>query len=87
MNRANKKLDSGNLAFVLKQIVDMIVDNPCTVGVVEKTSALMFEIAVDELEYGKVIGKGGQNAKALITVINAISGSYDRRLLVAIKMR
>jgi uncharacterized protein len=57
----------------IEYLVKHLVDKPEEVNVteVEKESVTIYELRVGEGDLGKVIGKGGQNARALRTLLNA----------------
>jgi hypothetical protein len=44
----------------------------------------VLELAVDEDDYGHVIGRGGRTAQALRTVVKAVGSRHDKRVLVDI---
>jgi len=57
----------------IEYLVKHLVDKPEEVNVteLEKESVTIYELRVGEGDLGKVIGKGGQNARALRTLLNA----------------
>ena len=65
---------------LLLHIVRAMVDRPEVVHVSEVAGDQMtvYELDVAKEDLGKVIGKQGQNAKAIRTILNAAS-SRDRR--------
>lgn len=65
---------------LILQIVRAMVDRPEDVSVSEVAGDQMtvYELNVAKEDLGKVIGKQGQNAKAIRTILNAAS-SRDRR--------
>ena len=50
----------------------------------EDDGTLVYELAVAESDYGKVIGRGGRTADALRTVVKAAAAPLKRRVLVEI---
>jgi uncharacterized protein len=63
------------------------VDEPDKVRVEqveEDDGTIVFELAVADDDYGKVIGKGGRTANALRTVVKAAAARKGRRVLVDI---
>jgi predicted RNA-binding protein YlqC (UPF0109 family) len=63
------------------------VDEPEKVQVEEveeDDGTIVFELAVADDDYGKVIGKGGRTANALRTVVKAAAARNGRRVLVDI---
>ena len=70
---------------LILRIVSAMVDRPEEVWVSEIVGDQMtvFELDVAKEDLGKVIGKQGQNAKAIRTILNAAS-SRDRRRSVLV---
>ena len=64
----------------IEYLVKHLVDKPEEVNVteVEKESVTIYELRVGEEDLGKVIGKGGQNARALRTLLNAATKKMGR---------
>ena len=69
---------------LLEYLAKALVDKPDKVRVesFEDDGALVLELAVDEDDYGQVIGRGGRTASALRTVVKAAGSRQDRRVLV-----
>jgi len=67
-------------------IVRAMVDHPDSVSVSEINGDQMtvFELNVAQQDLGKVIGKQGQNAKAIRTILNAASSRERRRSVLEI---
>jgi predicted RNA-binding protein YlqC (UPF0109 family) len=67
-------------------IVRAMVDHPERVSVSEINGDRMtvFELNVAKEDLGKVIGKQGQNAKAIRTILNAASSRERRRSVLEI---
>jgi predicted RNA-binding protein YlqC (UPF0109 family) len=65
----------------LENIIKPIVDKPDKVEITEikGESVCIFELRVDSEDFGKVIGKHGQNAKAIRTILSAVSGKGGKR--------
>ena len=73
------------LAEALEHLVRGVVDNPDEVSVRDKQlrRGSLLEVRVHPDDLGKVIGRGGRTARALRTVVNALSdGKYVRIDLV-----
>ena len=71
---------------LLEYLAKALVDKPDKVRVesFDDDGALVLELAVDEDDYGHVIGRGGRTASALRTVVKAAGSRQDRRVLVDI---
>lgn len=71
---------------LLEYLAKALVDKPEAVEVkaYDDDGALVLELAVDEDDYGHVIGRGGRTASALRTVVKAAGSRQDRRVLVDI---
>jgi len=72
---------------LLEYLAKALVDHPEKVKVEEfeeDNGSLVLELAVDEDDYGHVIGRGGRTAQALRTVVKAAGARHDRRVLVDI---
>jgi predicted RNA-binding protein YlqC (UPF0109 family) len=71
---------------LLEYLAKALVDKPDQVKVEEfdDDGALVLELAVDDDDYGHVIGRGGRTASALRTVVKAAGARQDRRVLVDI---
>jgi predicted RNA-binding protein YlqC (UPF0109 family) len=76
--------------MIEKDIVEMLakslVANPdeVNVQVVEGEKSTILELKVGAGDVGKVIGKGGVIAKAIRTLINAVSVKNGRRVILEI---
>jgi uncharacterized protein len=72
---------------LLEYLAKALVDHPEKVKVEEfeeESGALVLELAVDEDDYGHVIGRGGRTAQALRTVVKAAGARQDKRVLIDI---
>ncbi len=73
-----------------KELVEFIarslVDNPdkVTVKMVESEKSTILELSVDESDIGKIIGKQGRIAKAIRTILSAVSNKSHKRVLLDI---
>jgi predicted RNA-binding protein YlqC (UPF0109 family) len=67
-------------------IVKNLVDKPDEVKVNEIAGehTVIFELSVGRGDLGKVIGRGGQNARSLRTLIGAISAKQGKRSFLEI---
>jgi predicted RNA-binding protein YlqC (UPF0109 family) len=70
----------------LENIIKPIVDNPDQVRITEVNgeSVCIFELKVDKSDYGKVIGKHGQNAHSLRILLNAAAAKIHKRVILEI---
>ena len=74
----------------MKQLVQFIaealVDQPDDVEVnaVEGESSVILELKVARNDIGKVIGKGGQTAKAIRKILSAVSNKLKKKSLLQI---
>jgi uncharacterized protein len=65
----------------VETIIKALVDNPEAVVLkeIEGERTTVYEVRVGPGDMGKVIGKGGQTAKAIRTIIMAISAKKGKR--------
>ncbi len=70
----------------IEMIVRALVDNPDEVRLTEVQGAktAVYELRVGPGDLGKVIGKKGQTAKAIRTLIAAISAKKGKRAVLEI---
>jgi len=72
---------------LLEYLAQALVDKPDKVRVEEfeeDDGTLVFELSVDDEDYGRVIGRGGRTAQALRTVVKAAAVKDNRRVLLDI---
>jgi len=71
---------------LLVNIVRALVDYPDEVDIreVEGSRTTVYELRVGEGDLGKVIGKGGQTAKAIRTLLAAASARQGKRAVLEI---
>ena len=71
---------------LIRFVVKGMVDHPDDVHVdlVEERNANVYELEVGDEDLGKVIGRGGQTARAIRTLVNAVAPRSRRRTLVEI---
>jgi predicted RNA-binding protein YlqC (UPF0109 family) len=79
--RENKALQDF-IAYVAKQLVDQ----PDDVNVEEVIGNFtnIYQLKVGRGETGKIIGKHGQTAKSLRTLLTAVSAKYNQRAVLEI---
>lgn len=67
-------------------IVKSLVDNPDDVDIkeVEGSRTTVYELRVGEGDLGKVIGKQGQTAKSIRTLLAAVSARQGKRAVLEI---
>ena len=65
----------------LEHIIKQLVDNPDDVKIteIEGQAVCIYELRVNSGDYGKIIGKHGQNANAIRTILGAVSGKNGKR--------
>ncbi len=65
----------------LEDLVKPIVDKPDEVRIseVEGEAVCIYELRVGTGDYGKIIGKHGQNANAIRTILSAVSAKVGKR--------
>ncbi|MBW1752401.1 MAG: KH domain-containing protein [Deltaproteobacteria bacterium] len=71
---------------LIEFIARALVDNPEQVSVkaVEGKQTLVLELNVARTDLGKVIGKRGQTASAMRTILSAVSGKTKKRSVLEI---
>ncbi len=70
---------------LLETIIKNLVDNPDEVVISETTNAksiISYEVRVAKNDMGKVIGKQGKMAKAIRSVIKAVSAHDHQKVTV-----
>ncbi len=74
------------MKLLIEEIAKSLVDNPDDVAVaeVEGERTTVFELRVATSDLGKVIGKKGQTAKAIRTIIGALSAKEGKRAVLEI---
>lgn len=70
----------------IEQIVRALVDNPDQVDIVEVQGSrtTVYELHVAPGDLGKVIGKGGQTAKSIRTLLAAAAARKGKRAVLEI---
>jgi predicted RNA-binding protein YlqC (UPF0109 family) len=65
----------------LEKIIKPIVDKPDEVSIteIEGEAVCIYELRVGAGDYGKIIGKQGQNIKAIRTILSAVSAKVGKR--------
>jgi predicted RNA-binding protein YlqC (UPF0109 family) len=75
-----------NTKELLEYIVKMIVDRPDEVDIREIPGerVVIYEVRVSKEDVGKVIGKQGRTAKAIRTILAAVSLKRGKKVIVEI---
>jgi len=75
-----------NTKELLEYIVKMIVDRPDEVDIKEVPGerVVIYEVRVSKEDVGKVIGKQGRTAKAIRTILAAVSLKRGKKIVVEI---
>lgn len=70
----------------IEYIVKALVDSPDDVDIreVEGTRTTVYELRVAQGDLGKVIGKAGQTAKSIRTLLSAVSARQGKRSVLEI---
>lgn len=70
----------------IEYVVGALVDRPdqITVAEVEGTRTTVYELRVGEGDLGKVIGRGGQTAKAIRVLLAAVAARQGKRAMLEI---
>jgi uncharacterized protein len=70
----------------IEYIVRALVDQPdaVTVGEIEGSRTTVYELRVGQGDLGKVIGKNGQTAKSIRTLLAAASARQGKRAVLEI---
>ena len=70
----------------LEKLITSIVDKPdqIKISAIEGNTVCIYELRVGEGDYGKVIGKHGQNANAIRTLLSAVSSKDGKRVIFEI---
>lgn len=71
---------------LVEVLVKALVDNPDAVRITEVmgNNVIIIEVKVDKSDMGKVIGKHGQTASAIRTLLNATSAKLKKRAVLEI---
>ncbi|MFH1372777.1 MAG: KH domain-containing protein [bacterium] len=70
----------------IESIVRVLVDNPDQINIVEVegTRTTVYELRVAQSDLGKVIGKNGQTAKSMRTLLSAAAARQGKRAVLEI---
>ena len=72
------------LKEIIEYLVKALVDDTDSVEVreIQGEQSSVFELRVSEADMGKVIGKRGQNAEALRTILGAAAAKHRKRVFL-----
>lgn len=75
-----------DLKDLIEFVAKALVDDPENVSVtaVESETSVIIELKVSQEDVGKVIGKGGQTAKALRKILSAAATKHGKKSLLQI---
>ena len=71
-----------SVEFIAKSLVDNA--DKVDVKMLESERSTILELSVDENDIGKIIGKHGRIAKAIRTILSAVSNKSNKRVLLDI---
>ncbi len=76
-----------SIKALIEYIVTSLVEEPKTVKVREsrKENYTVMELSVSAEDLGKVIGKNGQTARAIRTLVNAAASKAGEKIIFEIK--
>ena len=71
---------------LVETIAKALVDNPSQVVVAEETEedTLVIKLTVAKEDMGRIIGKEGRTAKAIRTILNAVSTKDNKKAMLKI---
>ena len=76
-----------SIKALIEYVATALVDDPKAVKVVPsaKENYVVMELTVDAEDLGKVIGKNGQTARAIRTLVNAAASHAGEKVIFEIK--
>lgn len=76
-----------SIKALVEYVATSLVDDPKSVKVTPaaKESYVVMELTVDPEDLGKVIGKNGQTARAIRTLVNAAASHAGEKVIFEIK--
>lgn len=83
---SDEVVNEHGLKELVQYIAEALVDDPSTVEVksLESETSVILELHVSKDDVGKVIGKGGQTAKALRKILSAAATKHKKKSLLQI---
>jgi len=81
------RMKTDKIKDMVRGISEMLVDKPQAITIGEETrdDSLILVLSVDKADVGKVIGRGGQTAKALRALVNAAATRMGEKVLLEIR--
>lgn len=82
----SEEASENGLKELVQYIAEALVDDPRNVAVtsLESETSVILELRVSKEDVGKVIGKGGQTAKALRKILSAAATKHKKKSLLQI---
>lgn len=71
---------------LVETIAKALVDDPAQVNAIEETEeeTLVIKLTVAKEDMGRIIGKEGRTAKAIRTILNAVSTKDNKKAILKI---
>jgi predicted RNA-binding protein YlqC (UPF0109 family) len=84
---AMKEVNKGTIKALIEYIATSLVEESKSVKVREslKENYTVMELTVNPSDLGKVIGKNGQTARAIRTLVNAAASKAGEKIIFEIK--
>jgi predicted RNA-binding protein YlqC (UPF0109 family) len=81
------EVNKDTIRTLIEYVATALVDEPRSVKVKEaaKESYIEMELSVGADDLGKVIGKNGQTARAIRTIVNAAASKAGEKIIFEIK--
>ncbi|MCZ6766789.1 MAG: KH domain-containing protein [bacterium] len=81
------EVNKATIKNLIEYIAESLVDEQKSVKVTEsaKESYTVMELSVDSSDLGKIIGKNGQTARAIRTLVNAAASKAGDKIIFEIK--
>ena len=71
---------------VLRSLIELLADRPeaIVIDAVISGSSAVYDIHVDDVDVGQVLGRGGSHAEALRTLFGAVYAKLGKRLVMQV---
>jgi predicted RNA-binding protein YlqC (UPF0109 family) len=81
------EVNKDTIRTLIEYVATSLVEDPKAVKVKEakKESYVVMELSVSAADLGKVIGKNGQTARAIRTIVNAAASKAGEKVIFEIK--